>query len=519
MTQEINRREILKAAGLTAAGLGLAACGATGGDGFGSLGNQMVPEGRPYKLFETPKGVNLPPDLLTKIAEAEAAGKIPSHHGTIAWSLISPKILERLGYGSSVVEAADGIKSFRMLMESEKYSFFVFNRHKLNSPDGYLNPKGDTGSLWVATQRPNNGLFKGAGYLMANDYTYRMTQTRTFSPEISQQVSARLKAQVSELSVLVASGQATTEQTVLYNRSLFELEFNQQRLDLYAKIQQNLTPSEREIVNKAINTPVILQFDLDDVQYSKNPNQISGTVRQGELSYKDMKAIYVPGTMDPKVMAFIKELYPDTPIIIDKYMLPDGFIQRLPPDVYKAMFQGAQAFNKGIQWLPMIGLVSYAITPMGIATAELSEASASYEEQVAGGKTNMTFTEWKAFNSDIPGKLHGIQDGLGNSLYEPVIDIWERVEEPNGWEGSNIQKGIPTELELVVPAGTDVVTQVAVGDTTVLGKMTAHGVGEISEDVELGSIQITYAGKKDGMPNLKIDPLNGSQIGYVYDET
>ena len=218
-------------------------------------------------------------------------------------------------------------------------------------------------------------------------------------------------------------------------------------------------------------------------------------------------------------MAFIKELYPDTPIIIDKYMLPDGFIQRLPPDVYKAMFQGAQAFNKGIQWLPMIGLVSYAITPMGIATAELSEASASYEEQVAGGKTNMTFTEWKAFNSDIPGKLHGIQDGLGNSLYEPVIDIWERVEEPNGWEGSNIQKGIPTELELVVPAGTDVVTQVAVGDTTVLGKMTAHGVGEISEDVELGSIQITYAGKKDGMPNLKIDPLNGSQIGYVYDET
>ena len=517
----ISRRQFLEAAALTTASLALAGCvkdgGPSGTNGFGAVPKEPELQVRPWNLLETPKDVNLPQELLKKIDEAEAVGKIPSHHGTIAWSLISPKILERLGYSPDIVEAASGIKSFGKLMEENKYSFFVFNRHKFNSPDGYLNKNGDTSSLWVATQRPGNSFFKGAGYLMADDYAYRTMHTRTFSPEIAQQVVGRLENQVNELGPFVASGQATTEQTVLYNRSLMELQFNHERLELFARIQQ-LDPAQREIVEKAIKTPVILQYDLDEVQYSNNPRQLSGIVPGGELSNRDIKAIYVPGNMDPKVAAFIQELYPDTPLIVDKFMLPDGFIQRLPKDVYNAMFQGTKAFNKSIQWLPMIGLVSYAITPVGIAAAELSEASASYEEQVAQGKTNMSFTEWYAYKSDVPFQLNNIQDGFGNSLYQPVIDVWERIEEPNKWGGWNIQRNVPTDIKMVIPSGTDVVTQVAVGDKTVLGRVAAYGVGDVTEDVEFGTMQVTFKGKEKNMPVLDMRPLNNLQLVAEYNE-
>ncbi len=497
----VTRREFLKVAATSLGAAVLAAC------------NGVKPPENPIGsgLSELPKTIEgIPPEALRSIQEIRNRGLIPSHHGTVVWSLISGKVLKELGYPEEVVTNFEGLSSFERI--SEKFPGGIFTRHNVKIPN-YANTRNiNPSGLWVATQRSED-LPLGVGYQTAVDYANKIVKGRLWDPKLATKVVLDLEGEIAKLKPLIDGGYATQEQKVLYDNLLWQIQFNKQRVDLWDEITKVYTKSQVGIIQDSMRTPVLVEYALEEVEvvYTKNQNNPNAILSAGFIPHNRINAIYYPEGINSKTLEYLRNLYPNVKFVKDPGILTytENIYTRMPKEVYRAIFNASQASQAVINYLPFIGFVVILATPAGVGAYTLSENCGEWVEKKNTHSTDMSLSEFTSLRlrDKFLDNLYKMGDESGNIML-PFIDFLEASKIPNPWVEIPIKNGEKISANLRVPKGTTFKDLINVENDRFWGQINVSATATVLEDLDFGRFDITFSGlDTNGQPLIEISSV------------
>lgn len=470
-------------------------------------------------IVERSVAEGVPPPVIAFIKEIEGQGRIPAFHGTCGWCLVSGKVLSELGYDQEIVETYSTIKSFETV--ASRFPGGIVNRHNFKIPN-YINPRNQNwNKLWVATERPGVDVPDGTSWLVARDYANGLMR-RVFSPKVAAQVTENTQRELARLTPLVESGQATTEQIVLYENLSWQFGFNTQRMELITRIGNFYLKDQAKAYYGLMKTPIGLLVDADpsNLSYSNNVEAIVGTINTGEISPSSIRGILYPKDINPNELAILKNLYPEIPFIEDASLVTQNTFTRMNQSTYNALWQVGRLGESVVNNIPLLTLIGMTATPLGIASVDLVDTTDAWQEQIDEGRTNMSLSEYIGYRNEFLLKLSQIGDPVKQEeLFWPMLEYLEANKIPNPWSGSNLNVGSSIPLELIIPVGVAFTDILNVNDNFILGKSIAASTATVIENLNLGSYYFTYSGlDSEGKSIIHVTDSSGNPVEIRYEE-
>lgn len=436
----------------------------------------------PHNPNLLPVPQDIPRAFVASAQEAKALGKFQTLHGGTAATVIAKDLV----YDSTNADKLSGIYSFKALwyMDVPEVAWARNKLYKTRSPFPKMT---ESTELWVAASRPDRDVDLQV-WRETKVHANYTAGTRAFSPIVNERVVQSLWERVNTLKQQVESGQTTADTRGLYQKLSDELELQERRLVIW----QRMSAAEKELAT----TPAVFDWHLDKADIGQ-PAGLRVKVKDGYLPFSRLKRVYVPRTISSSAEQRLTQALKgfNANAVIEK--VEADVLIKSENTVVPRMQQFIDKTSVALDYLPLIGFVAIAASPVGVGIMDLSSTMDMHDMLQESGRTNFTFQEYTAaFNHyDQIAKWTGF-DFIPNAGEGGVDRSWVKM---------NLQMNNPYTASLELKDGQEVYQEIGKSEIAgISGRYYRFNFIE-GDKVVIPDVKITYIGKENNTPRISIE--------------